>query len=84
MMKVELPWKGRSVSRLINIQYSMKAIHESNIDIMDIRNFKIDVYNSVLDIHNSVMYIYVNYGYPDLHYGEISMDIHGWIMDANN
>ena len=36
LRKVDRPWKGRCVNLLINIHSSIKAIHESIIDIMDI------------------------------------------------
>ena len=35
LTKVDLPWKDMSVSPLINIHTSIKAIHESIIDIME-------------------------------------------------
>ena len=56
LRKVDLPWKGRSVSPLIDIQSSIKAIHKSVIDIMDIHKIFPDmgVYNSVMYIHNSI------------------------------
>ena len=54
LRKVDLPCEGISVSRLINIHSSIKFIHESIIDIMDIHNSNMDVYKSVMDIHNSV------------------------------
>ena len=73
---VDLPWKGRSVSPLIDIHSSINALHKSVIDIMDVHNSRMDVYNSLMYIHN--------YGYPDLHYGEIVMDIYDLNMDVNN
>ena len=42
------PWKGRNESLLIDIHSSIKAIHESVIDI--------DIHNSNMDFYNSVMY----------------------------
>ena len=51
---VNLPWKGRSVSQLIDIHSSIKAIHKSFNDIMDIHNSNMDVYNSIKYIHNSI------------------------------
>ena len=80
LRKIDLPWNGRSVSRLINIHSSIKATHES---IKEIHNSNIDVYNSVMDVHNSVMYIHNPV--TDIHTcGEIIMDSHDWIMDVNN
>ena len=58
LRKVDLPWKGRNVSHIINIHSSIKVINESIIDIMDIHSANMDVYNSLMDIHNSVMYIH--------------------------
>ena len=55
LRKVDLPWKGRSVSPLIDIYSSIKAIHKSVFDIMDIHNSNMDVYNSVMYIHDSIM-----------------------------
>ena len=81
LREVDLPRKCRGVSPVIDIHSSIKAIHKSVIDIMDIHN-SMDGYNSVVHNHNSVIYIY--YGYPDLHYGEIAMDIHDLIMDVYN
>ena len=54
LRKVDLPWKGRSASILIDIRSSIKAIHKSNIEIMDIHNFNMGVYYSVMYIHNSI------------------------------
>ena len=39
-----VPWKGRNESPLIDIHSSIKAIHQSVIDIMDIHNSNMDVY----------------------------------------
>ena len=49
-----VPRKGRNESPLIDIHSSIKAIHKSVIDIMDIHNSNMDVYNSVMYIHNSI------------------------------
>ena len=49
------PMERQSVSPLIDNQFSIKAIHKSIIDIIDIHNFIMDVYDSIIDIHNSVM-----------------------------
>ena len=54
MKKVDLPWKGRSVSPLIDIHSSIKAIYKSVIDIMDIHNSNMNIYNSVMYIRNSI------------------------------
>ena len=58
LRKEDLPWKGRSVSPLINIHSSIKALHQSIIDVMDIHNSNMGVYNSLINIHNSVTYIH--------------------------
>ena len=79
LRKADLPLltMERQKSKPFNqyIHSSIKAIHKSVIDIMDIHNSNTDVYNSVMYIHNSI---------TDLHYGEIVMDIHDLIMDVNN
>ena len=54
LRKVDPPRKGRSVSPLIDIHSSIKAIHKSVIDIIDIHNSNMDVYNSIMHIHNSI------------------------------
>ena len=72
LKKVDQPWKGRSVSPLINIHSSIKATDESVINIMDIHNSNMDVYNSVMDIHNSVM---------DIH--DLITDIHTCIIEKS-
>ena len=46
--------KGRKESPLINIYSSIKAIHQSVIDIMDINNSNMDIYDPVMYIHNSI------------------------------
>ena len=81
LREVNLPRKCRRVNPVIDIHSSIKVIHKSVIDIMDIHN-SMDGYNSVVHNHNSV--IYIHYGYPDLQYGEIVMDIHDLIMDVYN
>ena len=62
-----VPWKGRNESPLIDIHSSIKAIHQSVIDIMDIHNSNMDVYNPVMYIHNTITDIQTcrnSYGYP--------------------
>ena len=61
LRKVDLPWWDRSVSPIINIHSSIKAVYESIIDTMDIPNSNIYVYNSVMDIHNSVIYFHSSF-----------------------
>ena len=53
--EVDLPWKGKNVSPLIDTQSSIKAIHKSIIDIMDIHNSIMYFSDSIIDVHNSVM-----------------------------
>ena len=67
-----VPWKGRNESPLIDIHSSIKAIHQSVIDIMDIHNSNMDVYNPVMYIHNTITDIQTcrnSYGYPWLNCG---------------
>ena len=67
-----VPWKGRNESPLIDIHSSIKAIHQSVIDIMDIHNSNMDVYNPVMYIHNTITNIQTcrnSYGYPWLNCG---------------
>ena len=70
-----VPWKGRNESPLIDIHSSIKAIHQSVIDIMDMHNSNMDVYNPVMYIHNSITISRLT---------EIVMDIHDLIRDVNN
>ena len=69
-----VPWKGRNESPLIDIHSSIKAIHQSVIDIMDSHNSNMDVYNPVMYIHNSITDIQTCR----------NMDIHDLIVDVNN
>ena len=67
-----VPWKGRNESPLIDIHSSIKAIHQSVIDIMDIHNSNMDIYNPVMYIHNTITDIQTcrnSYGYPWLNCG---------------
>ena len=67
-----VPWKGRNESPLIDIHSSIKAIHQSVVDIMDIHNSNMDIYNPVMYIHNSITDIQTcrnSYGYPWLNCG---------------
>ena len=50
-----LPWEGRNESPLIDIQSSIKALHKSVIDIMDIHHSNMDVYDLAMYICNSIM-----------------------------
>ena len=51
-----VPWEGRNESSLIDFHSSIKAIHKSVIDIMDIHNSNImDVHNSNTDIQTCIM-----------------------------
>ena len=54
-----VPWKDRNESPLIDIHSSIKAIHQSVIDITDIHHTNMDVYNPVImimDIHDCHVY----------------------------
>ena len=69
LRKVDLPYRGKAEMKalLIDIHSSIKAIHQSVIDIMDIHNSNMDVYNPVMYIHNSITDIQTcrnRYGYP--------------------
>ena len=74
LRKVDLPYLGKAEMKalLIDIHSSIKTIHQSVIDIMDIHNSSTDVYNPVMYIHNSITDIQTcrnSYGYPWLNCG---------------
>ena len=71
-----VPWKGRNESPLIDIHSSIKAIHQSVIDIMDIHNSNMDVYITQSCI--SIIQLRIS------RLAEIVMDIHDLIVDVNN
>ena len=84
--KPTVPWKGRNESPLIDIHSSIKAIHQSVIDIMDIHNSNMDVYNPVMYIHSSITdiqtYIII---IITLWLSIIVVNhIHNWIADVRN
>ena len=93
-MSPTVPWKGRNESPKIDMYSSIKAIHQSVIDIMDIHNSNMDVYNPVMYIHNSITDIQTcrnSYGYPWLNCAItlwlsiiVVNYIHNWIADVCN